>query len=100
MTAPQKYRKKPVVIEAMRVPLDGNLEVSQTANDWLHRRGYPDTLHMARHWFGTETYRSSGRDLRTTQELLRHRSVVSTQIYTALDPGPLRGAVDGLPLVA
>ena len=74
--------------------------VSQTVNDWMHRRGYGDTLHQARHWFGTEAYRSSGRDLRTTQELLRHRSVVSTQIYTALDPGPLRGAVDGLPMVA
>lgn len=75
-------------------------QVSQAVAHWMRSHGFPDRLHQARHWFGTEAYRSSGRDLRATQELLRHRTVVSTQIYTYVDPGPLRGAVDGLPMVA
>jgi integrase len=74
--------------------------VSATVNGWLHRHGHTDTLHRARHWFGTGVYQSTGRDLRAAQELLRHRSVVSTQIYTYVDPGPLVAAVASLPKVA
>jgi integrase/recombinase XerD len=39
------------------------------------------TAHQLRHWFGTHTLRIT-RDVRTTQELLRHRSISSTAIYT------------------
>jgi site-specific recombinase XerC len=74
--------------------------VSATVNGWLHRHGHTDTLHRARHWFGTGVYQSTGRDLRAAQELLRHRSVVSTQVYTYVDPGPLVAAVASLPKVA
>lgn len=74
--------------------------VCATVNGWLHRHGHADTLHRARHWFGTGVYRSTGRDLRAAQELLRHRSVVSTQIYTYVDQGPLVDAVAALPRVA
>jgi integrase/recombinase XerD len=74
--------------------------VSHTVNQWLHSHDIWHTLHTARHWFGTHAYQSTGRDLRSTQELMRHRSVVSTQIYTYVDPGPLVSAVAALPRLA
>ncbi len=71
--------------------------VSQVANLYLHSIGIDHTLHTCRHWFGSHAYRTTGRDLRATQELLRHRSPVSTAIYTFVDPGPLVDAVAALP---
>lgn len=71
--------------------------VSHTCNNYLHRIGLPDTFHSLRHRFGSQVYRLSGRDLRQTQELMRHRSPVSTAIYTAVDPGEAAGIVRSLP---
>lgn len=55
--------------------------VSRTVSEAFHREGYDVTAHQLRHWFGTHTLRCS-RDLRVTQELMRHLSISSTQIYT------------------
>jgi len=57
--------------------------VSETVSAAFHRRGYDITAHMLRHWFGTWCQRT-GKDVRVTQELMRHRSLHSTQIYTAV----------------
>lgn len=45
----------------------------------LHMPGV--ALHRLRHWFGTNIYRNT-RDIRRTQELLRHTSPATTAIYT------------------
>ena len=74
--------------------------VSHWCNRYLHGIGISHTLHSLRHRFGTAIYQSSGRDLRATQELLRHRSPVSTALYTWVDPGHLATAVDRLPPIA
>ncbi len=42
------------------------------------------TAHMLRHWYGTALV-SSGADLRTTQTLLRHASLQTTQRYVRVD---------------
>jgi site-specific recombinase XerD len=55
--------------------------VSRTVSQAFRRCGYAVTAHQLRHWFGTHTLRGS-RDLRVTQELMRHQSLSSTQIYT------------------
>lgn len=55
--------------------------VSSTISRTFHQAGFEINAHMLRHWFGTHTLRNS-RDLRVTQELMRHMSVASTQIYT------------------
>jgi integrase/recombinase XerD len=55
--------------------------VSRAVSQAFRRRGYRVTAHQLRHWFGTHTLRTS-RDLRVTQELMRHASMQSTQIYT------------------
>lgn len=74
--------------------------VSHLANRYLHSIGVTHTLHTLRHWFGTHTYQASGRDLRQTQELLRHRSPVSTAGYTWLSPGDAAETVARLPVLA
>lgn len=56
--------------------------VSQITNAYLHDLGIIHTLHTLRHHFGTRVYEVSGGDLRVTQELMRHRSPVSTAGYT------------------
>lgn len=72
--------------------------VSQVANAYLHSLGIGDTIHQLRHRFGTHAYQASGRDLRVTQELLRHASPVSTAIYTWVDPRDTRATVDRIPV--
>lgn len=80
--------------------MGGHITASQLqkrANGYLHELGIPETLHQFRHWFGTKSYRATGRDLRTTQELMRHRSPVSTAGYTFIDQGDIGRALDALP---
>lgn len=55
--------------------------VSTTISRVFRSRGYDITAHQLRHWFGTHTLRNS-RDLRVVQELMRHQSLSSTQVYT------------------
>lgn len=73
--------------------------VSHWCNNYLHGLGIAHTLHSLRHRFGTAVYVAAGRDLRATQELLRHRTPVSTAVYTWVSPGHLADAVSRLPSV-
>lgn len=55
--------------------------VSRTISDTFQKAGFKISAHQLRHWFGTHALRVS-KDLRVVQELMRHASVSSTQIYT------------------
>lgn len=55
--------------------------VSDVIGKAMRRAGIRGTAHSLRHWFGT-TLLDDGADLRTVQELLRHKTVATTQIYT------------------
>lgn len=58
--------------------------VSDIIGNAMRRAGVRGTPHGLRHWYGT-TLLDDGADLRTVQELLRHRSLATTQIYTKVN---------------
>ncbi len=58
--------------------------------------GHTVTAHQLRHWFATELLRG-GANLRTTQECMRHASVASTALYTAVLDAERTSAVLALP---
>jgi len=72
--------------------------VSKLCNDHLHSLGISHTLHSLRHRFLTQAYLASGRDLRLTQELARHRSPVSTALYTWVDRDEAAAVVAAIPV--
>lgn len=53
-------------------------------------------LHRLRHWFGTTVYRAT-RDIRRTQELLRHASPTTTALYTLISDEEREMAIRALP---
>lgn len=57
--------------------------VSEVIRRAMRRAGVPGTPHSLRHWYGT-TLVDEGIDLRTTQSLLRHQRLATTEIYTAV----------------
>lgn len=63
----------------------------------MRRAGVDATAHQLRHWYGTSLL-ESGADLRTVQELMRHESLATTQIYTRVTSERRRAAIDGLTL--
>lgn len=72
--------------------------VSKVVSGAFTRARVPGSAHNLRHFFGTQTLRSSGGNLRVTQELMRHASPATTAIYTKVDDEQLRAAVDKLPI--
>lgn len=54
--------------------------VSDIIGQAMRRGGVVGTPHALRHWYGTTLL--EGADLRTVQELMRHTSVATTQVYT------------------
>ncbi|MEU9022325.1 tyrosine-type recombinase/integrase [Actinomadura sp. NPDC048394] len=60
--------------------------VSNIASEYLHECGFDETLHQLRHFFGTSVLETSGGNIRVAQEALRHSSVSSTMVYTAVQP--------------
>lgn len=72
--------------------------VSRVLTQVMHRAGVDATAHQLRHWFGTETLRASGGNLRTAQEALRHSSPATTAIYTLVEDDEVRAAITGLPV--
>lgn len=62
-------------------PHVGRQAVSKTIAAAMHRAGVESTPHALRHWYGTSLL-ERGVDIRIVQELMRHSSLQSTQIYT------------------
>lgn len=69
--------------------------VSQIVGQAMRRAGIQRTAHGLRHGYGT-TLLDDGADLRVVQELLRHASLSTTQIYTKVPDGRRRSAVETL----
>ena len=58
-------------------------------------RGIEGSHHRCRHAYGTALL-ASGANLRVVQELMRHESVTSTQMYTRVTDDERRRAVERL----
>lgn len=73
----------------------GRRAIEQRVLTWSVRQGLdaPVHPHMLRHSFASHLLESSG-DLRAVQELLGHRNLATTQVYTHLDFQYLAGAYD------
>ena len=69
--------------------------VGQTIKEVMVRAGVLGSAHQLRHWYGSELL-ANGVDLRTVQELMRHRSVSSTQIYTQVTDQRRVAGIDSL----
>lgn len=70
--------------------------ISHILRTHIHACGVQASGHQLRHAFATAVYRSSGGDLRMTQELLGHASPSTTAIYAAWSQERAAEVVDGL----
>lgn len=70
--------------------------VSTIIGDAMARAGVPGTAHALRHWYGTQLVRA-GVDSRVAQELLRHASLATTQIYVQVADESRTDAINHLP---
>lgn len=73
--------------------------VSKAIKGVMVRAGIKGKPHHLRHWFGTTLVRN-GVDLRTVQELMRHESLATTQIYVEVSDQQRRRGIDTLSLIA
>lgn len=69
--------------------------VSDIIGNAMRRAGARGTPHSLRHWIGT-TLLDDGADLRTVQEILRHKSVATTQGYTKVSDQRRHEAINRL----
>jgi integrase/recombinase XerD len=70
----------------------GRIEIWRIVKKYAARVGLPRNLtaHTLRHCFATHLL-MGGADLRSVQEMLGHVDIATTQIYTHIDQGRLRG---------
>jgi site-specific recombinase XerD len=62
----------------------------------FHRLGITGSIHRMRHVYATRLIRS-GAHIRRVQRLMRHRTLETTAVYTAVDEDELRDAIYALP---
>lgn len=73
--------------------------VSAVISRAMKRADVAATGHQLRHWYGTALVRS-GTDIRVAQTLMRHASLATTALYTAVDDTQQRDAVARLPVLS
>jgi integrase/recombinase XerD len=75
----------------------GGKSVSDVVGKTMRRAGVRGTPHALRHWYASSLL-DDGNDIRVVQELMRHKSIQSTQIYTRVPDRRRREAIAGLDL--
>lgn len=64
----------------------------------LHDLGIDATAHRGRHWYGTNAYKASKKDIRLVQELLGHADITTTALYVSVSQADAIEAVEALPV--
>jgi site-specific recombinase XerD len=77
-----RKQTSPVVPSRTGKPMDAE-DLAKIFERWLPRHGLRITAHRLRHTFATEFLRNGG-NLRVLQDALGHKSLETTQIYTAV----------------
>ena len=72
-----------------------SLAVSTLTSKLFAANGIDGSIHRCRHTYATELLRG-GANIRVVQTLMRHASLTSTQIYTAVDEDERREAINRL----
>ncbi len=72
-----------------------SLAVSTMTSKLFRANGIEGSIHRCRHTYATELLRG-GANVRVVQTLMRHESLNSTMIYTAVDEGERRAAINRL----
>jgi integrase/recombinase XerD len=70
-----------------------SMHVSTKTTELFAANGITGSIHRTRHTFATELLRA-GVNVRVVQTLMRHESLASTQIYTAVDEDERRDAIN------
>lgn len=87
----------PVAWNDVGEPANAKWVSIRTAVYFRRHLGMPGVgLHRLRHWYGTNLYRTT-KDIRRTQELMRHSSPTTTAIYTLVTNEERLAAIQTLP---
>lgn len=106
ITAPKGGGEQTVPVPSWLAGIRVHFPIGITAGRAIHRvsqaiKAVEPTAspHSLRHWYATTALRQSG-NVRVVQELLRHKSLSSTQIYTQVAESDVAAVAEGLPHVA
>lgn len=75
----------------------GKAQIRNIVENAMKSLGYKGTPHTLRHSFASIMYQET-HDIRLVQELLGHKSILSTQIYTHINSEQVKNAVESNPL--
>ncbi len=71
--------------------------VYQAIADTMKRAGVVGTPHQLRHWYGTALL-EEGVHMRVVQELMRHATIATTELYTRVSWHHMKAGIDALAL--
>ena len=96
-----KYNSKDALFLSKRRERISNRTVQYVVKRELQKAGLDTTkysVHKLRHTAATLMYQYGNTDIRALQELLGHKSISTTEIYTHVDNSQVRSAVENNPL--
>ena len=96
-----KYDSKDALFLSKRRERISNRTVQYIVKRELQKAGLDTTkysVHKLRHTAATLMYQYGNIDIRALQELLGHKSISTTEIYTHVDNSQVRHAVESNPL--